>query len=131
MLAPNFSGKESIMKNLETSPRKLEFGAEHGDSGAHQVIDRVADAVVPAVSRAAFGAHRLVDRISGTTNRVTQQLEKTAGQLKDREQRLVAASSGYVRENPFKSAGIAMAAGFLVGSLLVWYRAGRPEQSQS
>lgn len=106
------------MKNLETSPRKLEFGAEYGDSGAHQVIDRVTDAVVPAVSRAASGAHRLVDRISGTSNRVTQQLEKTASQLKDREQRLVAASSNYVRENPLKSAGIAMAAGFLISLLI-------------
>lgn len=110
------------MKNLatETSPRaaKLAFSAEQGGSTAHQVIDRLSDAVHPAVSRATSGAHRLVDRIGGTTSRVAQQLEKTATQLKDREQRLVAASSSYAHEHPFKLAGIAMAAGFLISRVV-------------
>lgn len=110
------------MKSLATknSPRaaELAFSAEQRGSGAHQAIDRLSDAVFPAVSRAATGAHHLVDRISGTTTRVAERLEKTATQLKDREQRLVAASSGYVREHPFKSAGIAMAAGFLISRLI-------------
>lgn len=114
------------MKNLatETSPRaaKLAFSAEQSGSSAHQTIDRLTDAVFPAVSRAASGAHRLVDRISGTTNRVVEKLEKTATQLKDREQRLVDASSGYVREHPFRSAGIALAAGFVISRLFTMRR---------
>lgn len=110
------------MKNLaiDTSPRsaKLAFSAEQGGSAAHQAIDRLSDAVHPAVSRATSGAHHLVDRISDTTSRVAQQLEKTVIQLKDREQRLVATGSDYAREHPFKLAGIAMAAGFLISRLV-------------
>ena len=110
------------MKNLasETSPRaaKLAFSADQGGSAAHQVIDRFSDAVHPAVSRATSGAHRLVDRIGSTTSRVAQQLEKTTTRLKDREQRLVAASSSYAHEHPFKLAGIAIAAGFLISQVV-------------
>lgn len=110
------------MKNLaaETPPRaaQLAFSAEARGSGAHQAIDRFSEAVHPAVSRATAGAHRLVDRISDASGRVAQQVQKTATQLKDGEQRLVAAGSGYVREHPFKSAGIAMAAGFVISRLI-------------
>jgi hypothetical protein len=59
----------------------------------------------------------MVDRVSGATNRVAQRLEQTATRLKDAEQRLVGASSGYVRDHPFKTAGIALAAVFLVSYL--------------
>ena len=89
------------------------LGADISPS-AHQAIDRVSDTVHPAVSRAASGAHHLVDRLSD----VAHGLEKTASRLKDTEQRLVGASSNYVREHPFKSAGIALAAGFLVSQLV-------------
>lgn len=104
----------------ETSPpaAKLAFSAEQAGSGAHQAIERISDAVHPAVSRATSGAHRLVDRISDSTSRMSQRIEQTANRLKDREQRMVAASSGYVREHPFRSAGLALAAGFLVSQLV-------------
>lgn len=121
------SGKESIMKNLatEASPNvaNLAFSTEQGSSSAHQAIDRLSDAVHPAVSRATSGAHRLVDRIGGTTSRVAQQFEKTTTLLKDREQRLVAASNSYAREHPFQLAGMAMAAGFVVSRLFSSHKA--------
>lgn len=60
----------------------------------------------------------MVDRIGSTSSRVAQQLEKTANRLKDTEQRLVGASSNYVREHPLQSTGIALAAGFLVSQLV-------------
>lgn len=106
--------------DFDTAARaaKAPFSAEQAGNGAHQAIDRMSEAVHPAVSRAASGAHHLVDRISDTSSRVAQQLEKTASQLKDTEQRLVGASSNYVREHPFKSTGIALAAGFLVSQLV-------------
>lgn len=99
-----------IMKNpgIDTSP----------SNGAHQAIDRISDAVHPAVSRAASGAHHLVDSISGTSSRLAHGLERTACRVIEAEQRLVGASSNYVRENPFKSAGFALAAGFLVSQLV-------------
>lgn len=110
------------MKSLDIdtppSTAKSASSTEPAGNGAHLAIDRLAEAVHPAVSRAASGAHHLVDRISGTSSRVARRLENTASQLKDTEQRLVGASSDYVRQHPLKSAGIALAAGFLVSQLV-------------
>ena len=110
------------MKSLgiDTIPSSAKKGAttDASTNGAHKAIDRVSEALHPSVTRVASGAHHLVDRISNTSNKVVQGLEKTAGRLKDTEQRVVSASSNYVRENPLKSAGIALAAGFLVSQLV-------------
>lgn len=91
---------------------------ERPGNGAHKTIDRISEALHPAVTRAASGAHHLVERVSGTSSRVAKGLEKTACRLIDTEQRLVGAGSNYVREHPLKSAGIALAAGFLVSQLV-------------
>ena len=106
--------------DFDTAARvaKPPFSAEQAGNGAHQVIDRMSEAVHPAVTRAASGAHHLVDRISDTSSRVAEQLGKTANRLKETEQRLVGASSSYVHEHPLKTAGIALAAGFLVSQLV-------------
>ena len=103
-----------------TSPRsaKLAFTAEQAGNSMHQAIDQLSDAARPVVSRAASGAHRLVDRLADTTTRVAQRLEDTGSRLKDAEQRAVSASSGYVREHPLRSVGIALAAGILVSRLV-------------
>lgn len=104
---------------LTASGGKQAFSLEQATSSGHQVIDRLSDAARPAVSRAASGAHRLVDRLAGTGSRVAQQLQATGTRLKDAEQRLVGASSGYVREHPLRSVGIALAAGLLVSRLVI------------
>lgn len=91
---------------------------EQAASSAHQAIDQLSESVRPAVVRAASSAHHMVDRLAGTTDRVAQRLEQTATRLKGAEQHLVDVSSSYVREHPLKSAGIALAAGFLVSHLL-------------
>lgn len=77
------------------------------------------EAAHPAVSNAASGAHRLVDRVVGGTSRVAERLHETGARLKNAELRLVDASTGYVREHPLKSVGIALAAGILVSGLFV------------
>lgn len=116
---------EHIGKNSPLHAAKLAVTAEQAASSAHQAIDQLSDVARPAVARAASRAHHLVDRLSGTTNRVAQRLEKTACRLKDTEQRLVSVSSNYVREHPLKSAGIALAAGFLMSRLVSSRRASK------
>lgn len=88
-------------------------------SGAHQAIDHLSEAAQPMVSNAASSAHKLVDRVVGSTTRVTDRLHETGARLKDAELRMLDASSGYVREHPFKSVGLALAAGILVSSLVI------------
>lgn len=103
--------------------------AEQAAGSAHQAIDRLSEGTRPTVLRLASSAHHMVDRISGSTNRIAQRLEKTVTRLKDAEQQLVGASSGYIRDHPLKATGIALGTGFLVGSLLGWYRAGRADSA--
>ena len=107
-------------RGIDTIPSSTPSASasQQAGNGAHQAIDRISEALHPAVTRAASGAHQLVERISSTSDRVAAGLEKTASRLKDTEQRLVDASSSFVREHPLKSAGIALAAGFLVSQLV-------------
>lgn len=110
---------EHIGKSAAGSRITRAFSVERAGSGMHQAIDQLSSAARPAVSRAAYGAHRLVERLADTTNRVAQRLETTGTRLKDAEQRVVGASSDYVREHPLRSVGIALAAGFLVSRLVI------------
>lgn len=118
---------ESIGKLTQGSGAKLAYPAEQAGSGA---IEAAAEAMRPRVLRAASGAHRLVDRLAGTTNRAAQQLEETATRMKGAQQRLVGSSYDYVREHPFRSMGIALAAGFLVSRAVISAKSRAGEKSE-
>lgn len=106
------------------------FNAERAGDSLHQAVDQLSQAAGPAVSRVASGAHQLVDRVAGSGSRVAHQLQETGTRLKNAEQRLVGASSAYVREHPLRSVGIALAAGFLVSRLVIARKApGSGEES--
>lgn len=119
------------IERKSSSPGPLRAStADQVASSAHQAIDQLSATARPTVMNAASSAHHLVDRIAGTTNRVAHQLEQTATRLKNVEQRLVDASSSYVREHPFKSAGIALATGFLVSRLVGSHRDKHAESAE-
>jgi ElaB/YqjD/DUF883 family membrane-anchored ribosome-binding protein len=109
---------ENSAKNVSNPVAKLAIAAEQAASGAFHASDQLSDADRSAVRRTAASAHRIVDRLSGASERVAQRLEYTAVRLKDAEQHLVGASSSYVREHPLKTAGVALAAGFLISHLI-------------
>lgn len=115
---------------MEHSAKKLAITTEQAASSAHHAIDQLTNVARPAVWRTAAGAHQMVDRISGATERGAQRLERTATRLLDAEQHLVAASRGYVRENPLKTAGIALVAGFLISQLISFAKSARDRASQ-
>lgn len=109
---------ENSAKNVSQPVAKLAITAEPAANSAHHAIDQLSDADRSAVQRTAASAHRIVDRLSGASERAAQRLEQTAARLKDAEQHLVGASSTYVREHPLKTAGVALAAGFLLSHLI-------------
>lgn len=114
---------------MEHSAKKLAVTAEQAASSAHHAIDQLSNVARPAVWRTAASAHQMVDRISNATERGAQRLERTAARLLDAEQHLVAASRGYVRENPLKTAGMALVAGFLISQLLGFAKSARRSAS--
>jgi ElaB/YqjD/DUF883 family membrane-anchored ribosome-binding protein len=63
-------------------------------------------------------AHEAVDKISAATNQAAEALGEKGHQLKNAEKRMMESCSGYIRDNPISSIGIAVAAGFLLSRLL-------------
>lgn len=109
---------ENSAKNVSSPVAKLAISNEPAASSAQQAADQLSDPDRSAVRRTAASAHRIVDRLSGASERVAERLERTAVRLKDAEQHLVGASSGYIREHPLQTAGVALAAGFLISRLI-------------
>ena len=91
---------------------------DQATTGAHRVIDRATEAARPAVDRVASTAHQTVDRVAGAATSAAETLDMKAGQLRDAQERFTEDCRDYVRENPLKSVGIAVAAGFLLSKLL-------------
>lgn len=94
-------------------------------AGAHDVVDKVADAadgaarnVKPAIDRAAKVAHRTVDKVAEAAAPTAAWLSEQGYRLKE-TQRTVAGDAGrYVAAHPWKSIGFALAAGFFIGRFI-------------
>jgi ElaB/YqjD/DUF883 family membrane-anchored ribosome-binding protein len=63
-------------------------------------------------------AHEAVDKLASAASHAADAIGEKGEQLKNAEHRLVANCSGYVRDNPIASIGIAVATGFLLSRLL-------------
>jgi len=70
------------------------------------------------IDKAASTAHEAVDKVASATNQAAEAIGEKGEQLKNAEQQLMEDCRGYVRENPIKSMGIAVAAGFLLSRVL-------------
>ena len=119
-----------LEKNSSQAVSKWASTIDQIADSAHNAVDRLTEGARPTVLRGASNARHLMEGISGTTDRVEEQLEKTVTRLKDAEQQLAGVSRSYFREHPLTATGIALAAGFLVGQLHAWYRAGKAESAE-
>ena len=93
-------------------------GHESFKAGAHDTIDKVADAARPAVDRMADGAHGAVDSVAHAATHAAETLSARGEQLKDVQARATDGLLEYMRAKPFTSLGIAAAAGFLLSKIL-------------
>ena len=87
-------------------------------AAAHDSVDRMVGAARPAADRLAAGAHRSVDSIAAAASGAADTIGATSAQLKRTQVRVTDQCEAYVRENPWTSLGLAMAAGFLVSRLV-------------
>ena len=107
--------------NLTTPTSKdapLAHNIEQAAAGGHQAINKVADAVHPAVDRAVSGAHQAVDKIADVASQTAGTLSAKADQLQEFQSQLMQDCSAYVRAKPLTSLGIAIATGFVLSRLL-------------
>jgi ElaB/YqjD/DUF883 family membrane-anchored ribosome-binding protein len=70
------------------------------------------------LDNASKSAHEAFDKIASATSQAAEALGEKGEQLKKTEQQLMKNCRSYISDNPITSVGIAVAAGFLLSSLL-------------
>jgi ElaB/YqjD/DUF883 family membrane-anchored ribosome-binding protein len=75
--------------------------------GAHDAVDRIAEKAVPAVEKLRAGVNQAADT-----------LQSQADQLSEMQKQWVESARTCVRDHPFASVAVAVAAGMLLGRLL-------------
>jgi ElaB/YqjD/DUF883 family membrane-anchored ribosome-binding protein len=94
--------------------------SNHSDKGTHADI---AASVAPVVERIADGAHDAVDKAAGAATAAVRMVDQKSGKLlktvQERQARYVEGSRERVREHPLASLGVALAAGIVLGFLLI------------
>lgn len=95
-------------------------------SGAHSAVDRAAEMAddaarraKPAIDRVVGYAHQAVDRAAGAAAPAAEWLDEHGHDLRASQEKLIAATGDYVKENPWKSVGIAVVAGILLGRIVL------------
>lgn len=97
-----------------TAATKTHEGMDRLAKSVHSGIDAASHAVHPAIDRMASGAHKAVDNADEVANQAANALGKAG--VKGEE--LVAAGTGYMREHPLLTLGLAVTAGYVLSRLL-------------
>ena len=95
-------------------------------SGAHAAVDSLANAadeatrkVKPKIDKVAAMAHDAVDKAAGAAAGTADKLTAQGESLNAAQKKLVADTCNYVSENPLKSVGFAVLAGFLLARIVL------------
>jgi len=94
-------------------------------ASVHGAVDSLAGAAdnavrkaTPAIDRVAQAAHQAVNKVADVAGPTADWLSEHGDSLRATQRKVVADTGQYVSENPWKSLGIAVAAGFVVGRLV-------------
>lgn len=96
----------------------LEDGVDKASVAAHNSIDSMSKAAHPAVDHMASSAHVAVERVGVAATNTAETLGIKGDQLNHSGKIIADRASGYVREHPVASLGIAVAAGYILSRLL-------------
>jgi len=86
-------------------------------SRVHRVIDKASDAAGPLVDQLATGAHQATDRVTRSASQASQAIDSAAERIKREHAKMVDSCSSYVRKEPVRALGVALAVGFALGLL--------------
>jgi ElaB/YqjD/DUF883 family membrane-anchored ribosome-binding protein len=70
------------------------------------------------IHKASNYVHEAVDKVASAATHATEAFDEKSEKLKKTEKRLVNDYTTYTRDHPFKSLGMALAAGFLLSRIL-------------
>ncbi|MFO8003372.1 hypothetical protein [Thioalkalivibrio sp.] len=83
----------------------------------HATTDRLSDRAHETVDQAARGAAKAEERIRREAGNAQEKAKETAAKAKEHSDEALQSISGFVRENPLLSLGLAFAAGTLLSAL--------------
>jgi ElaB/YqjD/DUF883 family membrane-anchored ribosome-binding protein len=84
------------------------------DAAGQQDAPASADTLRPLLDQLLAGMQQAVERLTDVATQVANQAEQSGHYVKDSQERAVRGARGYVRAQPLRSVGIALAAGFLL-----------------
>jgi ElaB/YqjD/DUF883 family membrane-anchored ribosome-binding protein len=94
-------------------------------ASVHGAVDKVAGAAdtavrnaAPAIDRAAQIAHQAVNKVAGAAGPTADWLAEKGDSLQASRRKLADDASHYVSAHPWKSLGLALAAGFIVSRFI-------------
>lgn len=70
-----------------------------------------------AVNKSANKAHETIDKVADAAKHASDNIGEKGHELKETQERWLAAATDYVKANPVKSLGIAAASGYLLSRL--------------
>lgn len=80
---------------------------------AHGIVDKAAGTAIDLAST----AHSTVDRMASAATSAAGSLQDTGASLKHRGDKMISILGDYVKENPTRAIGIALALGYLLSKL--------------
>lgn len=84
----------------------------------HAAVDKASDATRPAVESIAAGAHDAVNKVASAATQAAEAFDTRGDQLREAQSRLAAVCRTQLREHPFTTIGVAVAAGFALDWIL-------------
>ena len=115
---------DTTMNKAHSTPQsRIHNPLDKTAAGAHQTVDRIAEAASPAIERMAASAHHAVDKVVSVTAPAAGWVEGKARKLNESTVKAVEGGKKYVRDYPF----VTVAAAIAVGMLISFFAKSRPE----
>ena len=99
--------------------------------GNNSMTSAISNGAEDILNKASSSAHAAVNSIAGAVDQAERTakpavdwLAEQGKSLNNTQKKLVAGTSGYISDNPLKSVGIAVLAGFLLGHINLRYARG-------
>ncbi|MBL8250333.1 MAG: hypothetical protein JNK31_01555 [Candidatus Competibacter sp.] len=113
-----FGGSSSFERDVNNKVNRVA-------AGAHEAVDRAADATANAadrvgdtLNRVASGAHDAVNRAADMAATMADKMDEKTQQLNEVKEEWLDKTRAYVHEQPVKALLIALASGFVLSRLL-------------
>lgn len=114
-----FNNMSSSGTTADTTLNKAQQSAHSAVDRAANLADEAARRTKPAIDRVVGYAHEVVDKAAGAAAPAADWLDAHGQDWRETQERLMATTSEYVKANPWKSIGIAVVAGVLIGRMVL------------